>query len=101
MARNHNTNRSGGAWSDAEKKAVWAKDTQINGLDPNQFRNDICGKRMQFSEHGNRNSNLGWEIDHINPVSNGGSDNINNLQPLHWSNNADKADKLDWTCPRI
>ncbi len=53
---------------------------------------------MQYSEHGNRNSNYGWEIDHINPVANGGGDEINNLQPLYWDNNAKKGDNLNWRC---
>lgn len=56
------------------------------------------GKMMRYSDHGNRNAEYGWEIDHINPVSNGGADVINNLQPLHWKNNAAKGDKLDWNC---
>lgn len=54
---------------------------------------------MKYSEHGNRNSEHGWEIDHINPVSNGGGDELPNLQPLNWKNNADKGDKLNWVCP--
>ena len=36
------------------------------------------------------------EIDHINPVANGGDDNYNNLQPLNWKNNAAKSDKLNF-----
>ncbi len=54
---------------------------------------------MKWSEHGNRDSKYGWEIDHINPVANGGGDELNNLQPLNWVNNANKGDKLNWTCP--
>jgi len=99
MARKHNTNSNGGAWTHAEKVAVWNKGRIIPNLSSDTWRWDKCGKVMKWSEHGNRNSDNGWEIDHINPVSNGGNDHINNLQPLHWKNNADKADKLYWTCP--
>lgn len=33
-------------------------------------------------------------------VANGGSDNITNLQPLYWENNAKKSDNLNWSCPQ-
>lgn len=36
---------------------------------------------MKYIEHGNRESDYGWEIDHINSISNGGTDNSRNLQP--------------------
>ncbi len=100
MARKHNTDRNGGSWSESTKKAVWNKGKEIPDYSADVWRWDKCGKVMKYSEHGNRDSEYGWEIDHINPVSNGGSDNIGNLQPLNWSNNVDKADKLNWSCPR-
>ncbi|KUG25132.1 hypothetical protein ASZ90_005048 [hydrocarbon metagenome] len=40
----------------------------------------------------------GWEIDHIIPLSLGGTDDIANLQPLHWENNRKKSDNLEWSC---
>ncbi|WP_303318580.1 HNH endonuclease signature motif containing protein [Flavivirga abyssicola] len=100
MARKVNTNRNGGNWSGSQKLAVWKKGKIIPGLDSDTWRNDDCRKKMKWDDHGDRNSSYGWEIDHIDPVSNGGSDHIDNLQPLHWENNADKADKLYWTCPK-
>lgn len=98
MARRHNTNRNGGSWTEQEKLAVWQKGRPIPNYPESQWRWDICGQVMQWSQHGNRNSDTGWEIDHINPVANGGSDFIANLQPLNWKNNSAKGDKLDWRC---
>jgi len=100
MPRTFNTNKYGSSWSEETKKAVWKKGNTIYGYLPDDRRSDKCGKIMKYSEHGNRDSVYGWEIDHIDPVSNGGSDDLSNLQPLHWSNNADKADKLYWSCPK-
>jgi 5-methylcytosine-specific restriction endonuclease McrA len=96
--RKPNTDRSGIPWSPQQMIAVWAKATPIAGYDERIWKRDICGRSMKFDQHGNRQSETGWEIDHINPVSNGGGDEINNLQPLNWNNNAAKGDKLGWRC---
>lgn len=98
MARKPNTNRNGGAWTEQEKLSVWQKGRLIPNHPGTQWRWDVCGKVMQWSHHGNRNSDTGWEIDHINPVTNNGTDHINNLQPLNWKINSTKGDNLNWRC---
>jgi 5-methylcytosine-specific restriction endonuclease McrA len=100
MLRKHNTNREGGAWTPEQKAAVWQKGREIAGYSKDVWRYDTCGKLMNWSEHGNRNSTNGWEIDHINPGANGGTDSLSNLQPLNWANNSAKGDSLNWSCPR-
>jgi 5-methylcytosine-specific restriction endonuclease McrA len=99
MARKHNTDQDGAAWTEKTKLAIWEKGSPVPNYPSNLWRRDKCGIPMKYLEHGNRESEYGWEIDHINPISNNGTDSISNLQPLNWKNNADKSDKLNWTCP--
>lgn len=71
---------------------VWNKGTAVPGYDPALWRQDACRAWMRFDGYGNRASVFGWEIDHIIPDTKGGSDDLNNLQPLHWENNTAKGD---------
>lgn len=84
--------------SEELKRAVWRKGRVISGYDPGTWRHDVCGNVMKYSEHGNNNSDVGWEIDHIRPVSRGGTDELNNLQPLQWEENRRKGDTYPWRC---
>ncbi len=96
-----NKNRFGSDFSSYEIKQVWNKANQVPGYNPNQYRKDICGNWIQFSAYGDINSQYGWEIDHIKPLSKNGSDDLNNLQPLFWKTNRDKADIYPWNCQMI
>ena len=84
------------------KRAVWSKGHKIvqNGktYDPDILRWDICGNVMRYSDHGNTNSDNGWEVDHIMPSSKGGPTRPENLQPLYWENNRRKGDTYPWNC---
>jgi len=80
------------------KSQVWWKGKEIPNYSNKEWMHDKCGTSMRWSEHGNRNSDHGWEIDHIKPVAKGGTDDISNLQPLNWKNNAAKGDTYPWDC---
>lgn len=64
------------------------------GRDPNVIRIDSQFNYILFSEYGNRNSEYGWERDHIVPLSKGGLDTDDNIQALHWRANLSKSSYL-------
>ena len=78
--------------------AVWAKGRPVPGYDPAQYRKDSCRAWMRRASYGTT-TEYGWEVDHILPTAQGGTDDISNLQPLHWRNNRRKGDDFPhWSC---
>lgn len=53
----------------------------------------ICSEVIDLSLP--RTSRFGLTIDHVIPLSKGGSDEMENLRPAHWICNNRKSDKLD------
>ncbi len=101
--RESNTNSNGKAWTQEEIDAVWQKGQVIQGHDPDALRQDACDTWIAYPEFGNTmENNAGWEIDHIQPVSKDGTDDLSNLQPLQWENNRKKDDDWPvWNCAKI
>ena len=98
MERERNTNKLGQPFKTSIVEAVWEKAHAVAGSNPEKFRKDVCGAMMVKSSFG-KDSQFGWEVDHILPISKGGKDDLQNLQPLHWKNNASKAeDHPNWIC---
>lgn len=89
-----------GTWTEYAKRLVWSKAPLLDPRNPDGFRLDPCRALMSWEEYGNRDSDLGWEIDHIVPeqtlkdknVPQELIDNIDNLRPMHWRNNSGKSD---------
>jgi hypothetical protein len=89
-----NKKSSGSSFSALEIAAVWNKALGIPGQDMRLWRQDSCGAYMYRDHYGDTNSKWGWEIDHIQPASKSGTDNLSNLQALHWQNNRRKGDAV-------
>jgi 5-methylcytosine-specific restriction endonuclease McrA len=51
----------------------------------------ICCGRLSFSNYARFGSRGAWEVEHSVPVSQGGTDHLNNLYPAHIGCNRSKA----------
>ncbi len=77
-------------YSERDLDIIFAKAAPTSG--GGELRRDDYGRLIKRDEHGNRDSIYGWEVDHIVPLSKGGSNHIDNLRPLHWESNVRKSD---------
>lgn len=69
---------------------VWEKAQKIEGYDSNIWRQDFAGAWIRRDSYG-KYTKYGWFIDHLRPLSQGGSNELKNLFPLHWMNQQKKA----------
>ena len=70
---------------------VWEKAKVVDGYNPNLWRQDFANAWICRDAYGTTMI-FGWEIDHLRPISDGGTDDIANLNALHWRNNRKKSD---------
>ena len=66
---------------------VWQRGSLIPGENPNDWRTDRSGNMIFYADYANIDSVFGWLIDHIVPPTYGGSDDIENLEPVQWEVN--------------
>jgi hypothetical protein len=71
---------------------VWSKGEIFSGNDPVFWRRDEFGAWIFRSHYERKDSEYGWIIDHVKPLSEGGTDDISNLRPMQWDNTMRKTD---------
>lgn len=77
-------------FSEERLDQIWDKGEVIRGKDPDLYRKDKCGKTMYRHSYG-KMSEMGWNVDHSKPVALGGTDHLNNLQPMNSRENSSKG----------
>jgi hypothetical protein len=88
-AREFNTNIKGKPFDEHTIDKVWEKGNILHDSLKDIARIDRYGTHISKLSYG-KQEKYGWEIDHIKPVSKGGMDDIDNLQPLQWENHRRK-----------
>ncbi len=76
------------AFTEEFLQKVWEKGQVVPNYNPDVWRKDECSAWIRRKEYGNRNIKTGWEVSHITPKAKGGTDDLSNLRPLQWENNA-------------
>lgn len=71
---------------------IWDKGEIIKGKNPDLYRLDKFGNLMYKPSYG-KTSEMGWNVDHSKPQAKGGTDHLNNLQPMNSRANSSKSDK--------
>ena len=76
---------------DRQKLVAWNRANSIAGSDVRAWRRDDYGNDIRYADYGDRDSEFGWEIDHVKPLARGGLDIDSNLRALHWRVNASRG----------
>ena len=74
------------------KRKIWDKGRKVEGFSEEIIRKDCCGAWIKYDDYAVRDSDFGWEIDHVYPIAMGGKDDEVNLRPMQWRNNMEKGD---------
>lgn len=72
---------------------VWDNAKKSEGNDSSIWRKDFAGAWIRRDCYGMKNE-YGWEIGKVVPSSHNGTDEMSNLQAMHWRNNEVKGDSF-------
>ena len=86
-------------YSDDLLNELWEKANPVDGYDSTLVRKDPCGAWIQRDKYNDRDSDFGWEVDHVYPQAllkeKGAAldeiDNIAKLRAFNWHNNVSKG----------
>jgi len=73
------------------KDFIWHRAIEAEGFDPKKTRLDYAGAIIKFEEYG-QESEYGWTMVPLLPVSKGGKDDFMSLIPFHIKNAEAKGD---------
>jgi len=90
MFRQPSTDAAGRPFDEAIIEAVWSRAPLSSDHPP--MKTDAHGTLIWREGYGNTNSRFGWKIAHKSPISKGGKDELDNLQPLQWENSRRNVD---------
>ncbi len=77
----------------SHKDKVWNLAKPVAGKSPAKYRRDPAGTVVYYDSYGSATA-MGWDIDHIKPVSRGGHDTVRNKQVLSTHINRSKGASL-------
>ena len=76
-----------------DKDQVWELASKVPGKDPAEYRQDPYGNEIRYDQYG-KETDKGWEVDHIVPRASGGTNKLSNLQVLQTATSRQKADAI-------
>ena len=65
---------------------IWNKAAEVSGYDSSRWRKHFAGAWIHRDQYG-LPTEFGWDIFHLIPASKGGTNDIDNLLPIHRKNN--------------